>query len=65
MYDVLGEVRKKEIYPHLFRHDVGHRMYEKGGLAATQGQLGHVNTKYSLVYAQKTDEELGNYLDDE
>lgn len=61
----LGEVRKKEIYPHLFRHDVGHRMYEKGGLAATQGQLGHVNTKYSLVYAQKTDEELGDYLDDE
>jgi len=49
----LGEVRKKEIYPHLFRHDVGHRMPEKGGLAATQEQLGHVNSKYSLVYAKK------------
>jgi len=26
-------------------------MYEKGGIAATQSQLGHKNGKYSLVYA--------------
>lgn len=51
------------IHPHLFRHQVGFLMNERGGITAVQKQLGHKNLTYSATYCQRTDEELSGYLD--
>lgn len=50
------------IHPHLFRHQVGYLMNERGGITAVQKQLGHKNLTYSATYCQRTDEELSDAL---
>ena len=60
--EALGDDAGKAIHPHLFRHHVGYLMNEKGGITAVQKQLGHRNLAYSAVYAQRTDDELAEYL---
>lgn len=61
--DALGEGEAKRGHPHLFRHNVGYLMNEKGGITAVQQQIAHRNIAYSAVYAQRTDEELERILD--
>lgn len=58
----LGDTEGKTIHPHLFRHHVGYLMNERGGITAVQKQLGHRNLAYSAVYAQRTDDEMAEYL---
>jgi site-specific recombinase XerD len=60
--NALGVTEGKAIHPHLFRHHMGFLMNERGGITATQKQLGHRNLTYSAVYAQRTDDEMANYL---
>lgn len=59
----LGDEGVTRIHPHLFRHNMGFLMNEKGGITAVQRQLAHRNIAYSAVYCQRTDEELEGYLD--
>jgi len=60
----LGDEGASRIHPHLFRHNMGFLMNEKGGITAVQRQLAHKNITYSAVYCQRTDEELEGYLDE-
>lgn len=60
----LGDEGAARIHPHLFRHNMGFLMNEKGGITAVQRQLAHRNIAYSAVYCQRTDEELEGYMDE-